>query len=53
MAQELSSVEQSRRNYLKEEKPHVYEKVMKFSEKIANLPAGFSQPILALNHIKC
>ncbi|MBQ9753689.1 MAG: hypothetical protein IJV93_02930 [Lentisphaeria bacterium] len=35
MSKELNSVEQSRRNYLKEQKPRVYEKVMKFSEKIA------------------
>lgn len=35
MAREITGVEQSRRNYLKENKPHVYEKVMKFSEKAA------------------
>ena len=35
MSKELNTVEQGRRNYLKENKPHVYEKVMKFSEKVA------------------
>jgi len=35
MANELNNVEQGRRNYLKENKPRVYEKVMKFSEKAA------------------
>ena len=35
MASELNNVEQSRRNYLKENKPRVYEKVMQFSEKAA------------------
>ena len=35
MSNELNSVEQSRRNYLKEQKPRVYEKVMQFSDKVA------------------
>ena len=35
MAKELNNIEQSKRNYLKEQKPHVYDKVMKFSEKVA------------------
>ncbi|MBO7152963.1 MAG: radical SAM protein [Lentisphaeria bacterium] len=34
MSNELNSVEQSRRNYLKEQKPRVYEKVMNFEEKV-------------------
>lgn len=35
MSENLNQVELDRRNYLKEHKPRVYEKVMKFSEKIA------------------
>ena len=34
MSNELNSVEQSRRNYLQEQKPRVYEKVMNFEEKV-------------------